>query len=97
MALLAATFYKVRQRGGAVRVHRLNAQLSGYLQRMDVFHGVELVDCAPMQGQRHDQADALFEVTRLEHRRDVDSAALRLTTALLGGSLLQTAMSCRTK
>lgn len=84
MALLAATFYKVRHRGGAVRVHRLNAQLSGYLQRMDVFHGVELVDCAPMLGQRQDRADTLVEVTRLEHRRDVDSAALRLTNALVG-------------
>ena len=84
MALLAATFYRVRQRGGAVRVHYLNAQLSGYLQRMDVFHGVELVDCTPMQGHRQDRADALVEVTRLEQRRDVDAAALRLTTALVG-------------
>jgi hypothetical protein len=65
-------------------VHCLNAQLSGYLQRMDVFHGVELVDCPPIQGQRHDRADALVEVTRLEQRRDVDSAALRLTRALVG-------------
>lgn len=84
MALLAATFYNVRRQGGAVRVHCLNQQLSGYLQRMDVFHGVELIDCVPMRGQRQDRADALVEVTRLEHRRDVDAAALRLTRALVG-------------
>jgi anti-anti-sigma regulatory factor len=84
MALLAATFYKVNQHGGAVRVHCLNAQLSGYLRRMDLFQGVELVDCAAMQGQRQDRADALVEVTRLEQRRDVDEAALRLTRALVG-------------
>lgn len=84
MALLAATFYNVRQNGRVVRVHCLNEQLSGYLQRMDVFHGVELIDCAPMRGQRQDRADALVEVTRLEHRRDVDAAALRLTKALVG-------------
>lgn len=84
MALLAATFYKVRQQGGSVRVHRLKAQLSGYLQRMDVFHGVELVDCAPMQGQRQDRADTLVEVTRLERQGDVGNAAYRLTAALVG-------------
>ena len=86
MALLAATFFKVRQQGGVVRVHCLNAQLSGYLQRMDVFHGVELVDCLPAQGKgkRQDRADALVEVTRLDQRKDVDGAALRLTRALVG-------------
>jgi ABC-type transporter Mla MlaB component len=84
MALLAATFYNVRRQGGAVRVHCLNEQLSGYLQRMDVFHGVELVDCAAMLGQRHDRTDALVEVTRLEQLRDVSSAAYRLTAALVG-------------
>lgn len=84
MALLAATFYKVRQQGGAVRVHHLNARLSGYLQRMDVFHGVELVGCAPMQGQRQDRADALVEVTRLERQCDVGNVAYRLATALVG-------------
>jgi anti-anti-sigma regulatory factor/anti-sigma regulatory factor (Ser/Thr protein kinase) len=84
MALLAATFYKVNQHGGVVRVHCLSEQLSGYLRRMDLFQGVELVDCAPMLGQRQDRADALVEVTRLEQRRDVDAAALRLTRALVG-------------
>jgi len=84
MALLAAAFYNVRRRGGAVRVHCLNAQLSGYLQRMDVFQGVELVDCALMPGQRQNRADALVEVTRLVQQRDVGSAAYRLTTALVG-------------
>lgn len=69
MALLAATFYKVNQHGGAVRVHCLNAQLSGYLRRMDGFHGVELIDCAPMQGQRQDRADALVE--RLARSREL--------------------------
>lgn len=84
MALLAATFHKVREQNGFVRVHHLNAKLSGYLQRMDVFEGVELVGCAPMQGQRHDRADALMEVTRLEQQSDIGNAAYRLTTALVG-------------
>lgn len=84
MALLAATFHKLQQQGSVVRVHKINAKLSGYMQRMDVFHGVELVDCTPMRGQRQDRADALMEVTRLEMRKDVDAAALRLTRALVG-------------
>ncbi len=84
MTLLAATFHKVREQNGVVRVHHLNGQLSCYLQRMDVFQGVELVDCAPTQGQRHDRADALMEVTRLERQADIGNAAHRLTTALVG-------------
>lgn len=84
MALLAATFHKVLQQGGVVRVHHLNANLSGYMQRMDVFHGVELINCAPMQGRRQDRAGALVEVTRLERQCDVGNAAYRLTTALVG-------------
>lgn len=84
MSLLAATFYKVLQQGGVVRVHHLNANLSGYMQRMDVFNGVELIGCAPMQLQRHDRASALVEVTRLERQSDVGNAAFRLTTALVG-------------
>jgi len=84
MALLAATFYKFREQGRVVRVHGLNTQLSGYLQRMDVFDGVELVDCAPTSGQRYDRADALVEVTRLEQQGDVESAAYRIASALVG-------------
>lgn len=84
MALLASTFYQVRQHGGRVRVHCLNSDLSGYLQRMDVFEGVELVDCPQSAGQRKDRADALVEVTRLEQRRDIGAIALKLTNALVG-------------
>lgn len=84
MALLAATFYKVRQIEGTVRIHHLNMQLTGYLTRMDVFQGVELVGSALTQGRRHDRSDALVEVMRLEQPRDIEQTAQRLAASLVG-------------
>ena len=59
LALLGATFYMLQQRGQTVQVAGLSDTVGGYLQRMDVFDGVELVDCNLPRGQRHDQRDAL--------------------------------------
>lgn len=84
MALLAATFHKMRQANGMVRVHNLNMQLAGYMSRMDVFQGVELVGSTQTHGQRHDRSDALVEVTRLEQQRDVERTAQRLAASLVG-------------
>ena len=66
MAILGATFYMLQQRGQTVRVSSLTEAMSGYLQRMDVFAGVELLACAPARGLRHDRRDALVELTRLD-------------------------------
>ena len=84
LALLGATFYMLQQRGQTVRVAGLSDAVGGYLQRMDVFEGVELVDCAPPRGQRHDQTDALVELTRLDQRSQIDRAANQLAEALVG-------------
>lgn len=84
LALLGATFHMVRQQGRAVRVCGLSAEMSGYLERMDVFEGVELVDCTPRSNQRQNRGDALVELTRLDSRRRVDDAAFRLAHAVVG-------------
>ncbi|MFY9261855.1 MAG: ATP-binding protein [Gallionella sp.] len=84
MALLAATFHKVRQAEGTVRIHNLNMQLTGYLNRMDVFQGVELVGSTRAHGRRHDHSDAFVEVTGLEQQRDVERTAQRLAASLVG-------------
>lgn len=84
MALLAATFHQIMSHDGLVRVYHLNDQISGYMQRMDVFQGVQLVDCANTTGQRHDRSADLVEVTRLESQSDVEDAAYRLALASVG-------------
>jgi hypothetical protein len=84
LALLGATFYMLQQRGQTVRVAGLTDAVGGYLQRMDVFEGVELVDCALPRGQRHDRTDALVELTRLDQRSQIDRAANQLAEALVG-------------
>jgi signal transduction histidine kinase len=84
LAMLGATFYMLQQRGQPVRVSGLTDAVSGYLQRMDVFHGVELVNCATPRGQRRDRRDALVELKRLDQRGDIDRAANQLAEALVG-------------
>lgn len=84
LCLLGATFLMLQQRGQTVRVAGLTDTVGGYLHRMDVFEGVELVDCALPRGQRHDQTDALVELTRLDQRSQIDRVANQLAEALVG-------------
>lgn len=84
LALLGATFYMLQQRGQKVRVAGLTATVGGYLQRMDVFEGVELTDCALPNHQRHDQSTTLVELTRLDQRSQIDPTANKLANALVG-------------
>lgn len=84
MALLGATFYMLQERGQTVQVSGLTDTVSSYLQRMDVFADVELVDCAPAHGIRHDRRDALVELTRIDKSTDIDSIANQLADALVG-------------
>jgi anti-anti-sigma regulatory factor len=85
LAMLGATFFMVRQQGRQVRVSGLNADMAGYLNRMDVFEGVELIDRAPLATGRNDRSDTLVELTRLDNHNHVDDAALRLARSLVGG------------
>lgn len=84
LALLGATFFMVQAESRAVRVRGLNAVMAGYMSRMDVFRGVELVGCRPLGGQRNDRRDVLVELTRLDDHRQVDDAAYRLARSLVG-------------
>jgi hypothetical protein len=84
LAMLGATFYMLQQRSQSARVSGLTAAVSGYLQRMDVFNGVDLVDCAPARGVRRDRRNALVELTRIEERGNIDRAANQIANALVG-------------
>lgn len=84
IAMLGATFHSVREWGAAVRVCGLPADIGSYLQRMDVFEGVELMDCAPRLWRRIDRSDALVELTRLERTAQSDAVAWQIAKALVG-------------
>jgi len=84
LAMLGATFYMLQQRGQTVQVAGLTDAVGSYLQRMDIFEGVELLDCTFPRGQRHDRRDALVELTRLDQRNQIDKAANQLAEALVG-------------
>ena len=84
LALLGATFQQLSAWGQKVIVSHLRADVGAYLQRMDVFPGVELRDCAPVGRRRHDRRDALVELTCITDRGAVGDAAQRLTSALIG-------------
>lgn len=84
LAVLGATFRIVRRQGRAVGVRGLSARMAGYLQRMEVFEGVDLIDCSPPVTTRHDRSDALVELTMLDDQRCVDDAAFRLAKAIVG-------------
>ncbi|TCV81280.1 ATP-binding protein [Sulfurirhabdus autotrophica] len=84
MAMLGACFDEARRQGRVIRIHHLSPGLSGYLQRMDVFTGIELVDCTMKNGTRQDRSDALVELTQLCDRAEVGNAAHRLAKAMIG-------------
>lgn len=83
IALLGATFYMLQQRDQAIQVSGLTENVSGYLQRMDVFHGVKLTNSKTQKG-RHDRRDSLMELKRLDKRNQIDQAANQIANALVG-------------
>lgn len=86
MAMLGACFDEAKKQGCVIHVHQLSSDLSGYLQRMDVFTGVELVDCGSSNGVRHDRSGALVELTRLCNHAELGNVARRLAVAMIGAA-----------
>jgi hypothetical protein len=84
MAMLGACFDEARRKGCLIRVHQLSPDLSGYLQRMDVFTGVELIDSSTNNGTRWDRSGSLVELTRVSERSAVGDVAYRLAQAMIG-------------
>lgn len=84
MAMLGATFHTIRSYGDAVRVSGLSPNIGSYLQRMDVFDGVELVGCALPEGRRLNRADALVELTLVDRHANAGDVAFQIAQALVG-------------
>jgi anti-anti-sigma regulatory factor len=85
IALLGSCFNDVKLNGRHIRVYNLNSRLGGYLQRMDLFDGIELINCSSTNGSRHNRADTLVELTMLSRHADVGNASYRLAQAIVGG------------
>ena len=84
MAMLGACLDASRKQGDSIRVHHLSGKLSGYLQRMDVFTGVELVDCAANNATRQDRSADLLELRQLCVHSEVGEIAYLLANAIIG-------------
>lgn len=85
IALLGACFHEIKTRSKKIRIHNLNANLSGYLQRMDLFEGTELIDCQPERVSRHNRANSLVELTMLSQHSKVGDVSDKLANAIVGG------------
>ena len=84
IALLGTCFHEVISRGQYIRVYNLNSNLSSYLQRMDLFNHIELINCPHASGTRHNRSDSLVELTMLSRHSDVGNVAHRLANAIVG-------------
>lgn len=85
IALLGATFHAVTNQGRQIQVLNLSPDLQGYLTRMDLFKGVQLVGAAPVSGgTRHNRSSDLVELTCLDDKNQVDDAAFRLAKTIIG-------------
>lgn len=85
IAMLGACFHEIKHCNQDIRVHNLNNNLSGYLQRMDLFNDIELVNCTQSNGSRQNRGTALVELTMLSLHSEVGNVAHRLAVALVGG------------
>ena len=86
MAMLGACFEEAKKQNCVIRVRQLSPDLSGYLQRMNVFTDVELVDCALNNGARHDRSNVLVELIQLCVHSEVGDVAHRLAKAMIGSA-----------
>lgn len=84
LTLLGSSFRQLRGRGLTVRVSGLSTDLQGYLSRMDLFRGVEVLGRGSNSSQRRNRADSLVELTHVETRAEVGPTSHRLACALVG-------------
>lgn len=84
IALLGACFYEVKLHGQNIHVYNLNSSLSGYLQRMDLFDHIELINCPQTNGTRHNRGDSLVELTMLSMHSEVGTVSHKLANAIVG-------------
>lgn len=69
-----------------VRMDWLTTSLGSYLDRMEVLSACRIKGVESKSANRNGLADSLVELTRVERESEVDEAADRLATALIGRS-----------
>lgn len=86
IAMLGATLHGLQLQKRQVKVHKLSPSLQSYLSRMDLFKEVMLDGELPIEvGVRKDRSQDLVELTCVDNKNDVDSAASRLADTIVGG------------
>ena len=85
LCALAHTLETLEAVGIEVHVEELSANLSGYLDRMDLFKACKVTGAASMVGMRRSRETSLVELRSLDDHARVDELASRLTTAVVGG------------
>lgn len=84
LACLGAAVRIALDDGRRIVGRNLSSEVGSYLLRMDVFSGIEWLDLIPQSLPRHDRADSLVELTRLDNHSEVDSTADKLARAVVG-------------
>ncbi|MGB0722302.1 MAG: ATP-binding protein [Gammaproteobacteria bacterium] len=84
LTILGSSFVELREWNQQAVITGLNQDMGGYLERMDLFRGVELPDCETRQSHRHDRRDSLVELTAIHSVQEAHTAAPRLARTLTG-------------
>lgn len=84
MAVLGACFNCILRQGMTVSVKGLDTNIRSYLDRMNLFEGVNLESANLPTRTRHDRSDSLVELCSLQYTGDVEAASSRLAKALIG-------------
>jgi len=84
LALLGAAFHHAYHTGNRVLISGLSTGAGAYLNRMDVFKGVEIDNQSLPSQHRHNRQDTLVELKRLSHATEVGNTARQLAYAVVG-------------
>ncbi|MFT5115522.1 MAG: hypothetical protein ACI9VI_002204 [Candidatus Azotimanducaceae bacterium] len=84
LTMLGASFQELWVWEQRVVITGLREDLGRYLQRMDLFRDVELLECAPPPAFRHNRQDSLVELTQIHSVTDAADNGPRLANALVG-------------
>lgn len=84
LALLGATFHHTAQTGNKVFLSGLNTGVGTYLNRMDVFTGIEIEDQNLPSQHRYNRQDSLVELKCLNRATEIDNAAQQLAYSIVG-------------
>lgn len=85
VSLLGTSIQSAREKNSSVSISGLNSNISSYLDRVNLFNGINLIDCDHRKKiNRRDQSASMVELTQVTCPAEVDSASNSLAVSLLG-------------